>query len=114
MDDVDEEVRPELPDASPDIPMHDAGAEEGGYGDEDFLPEDGDEELEDDKMAEVTKYLRMLRTANLHYLDNVDKENLSGVKDFLPSVFVGELGHQVDKAHRDWELERERGPKKDV
>jgi hypothetical protein len=56
----------------------------------------------------------MLRTANLRYLDNVEKENLFGIKDFLPGVLVGERGHQVDKAHRDWELERERGPKKRV
>src|SRR5271154_4416127 len=110
MDDVDEEDRREVPEASLDIPMREPGAEEGGHGDEDFLPEDGDEELEDGEMAEVTKYLRMLRTANLRYLDNVEKENLFGIKDFLPGVLVGERGHQVDKAHRDWELEREGGP----
>jgi hypothetical protein len=116
MDDVDEEVRREVPEASLDIPMREPDAEEGGHGDGDFLPEDGDEELEDGKMAEVTKYLRMLRTANLRYLDNVEKEkeNLFGIKDFLPGVLIGERGHQVDKAHRDWELERERGPKKRV
>jgi hypothetical protein len=114
--DVDEEDRPELPEASPDIPMRDVpvrdvGAEEGGYGDEDFLPEDGDEELEDGEMAEVTKYLRMLRAANLHYLDNVDEENFAGVKDYLPGVYVGEVGKpgdEVDNAQREWQSERRR------
>jgi hypothetical protein len=98
--DVDEEDRRESPDASPDILMREADAEEGHAGDEDLLPED---ELEDGEMAEVTKYLRMLRTANLRYLDNVEKEDLPGIKDFLPG-----------EAHREWELERERGPKKGV
>jgi hypothetical protein len=113
MDGVDEEDRPELPDASPsDIPMRDVGAEEGGLGDDDFLPEDGDEELEDGEMAEVTKFLRMLRTANLRYMDNVDKENFAGVKDYLQAVYVGEVGKpgdEVDKAHREWVSERRKG-----
>ena len=64
------------------------------------------------EMAEVTKFLRMLRTANLRYLDNVDKVNLLGVKDFLPGVWVGEQGRQVDKAHQDWKAERERAKKR--
>ena len=114
MDDVDEEDRREVPEASLDIPMPERDAEEGGHGDEDFLPEDRDEELKNGKMAEVTKYLRMLRTANLRYLDNVDKVNLLGVKDFLPGVLVGEKSRQVDKAHRDWESEREKASKKRV
>jgi hypothetical protein len=110
MDDVDEEDRREVPEASLDIPMPEADAEEGGHGDEDFLPEDGDEG--EGTMAEVTKYLRMLRTANLRYLDSVDKVDLFGVKDFLPGVLVGEQGRQVDKAHQDWKAERERAKKR--
>src|SRR5271170_7792566 len=106
IDDVDEDDRRELPDASPDIPMREAGAEEGHAGDEDLLSEDSDEELEDGTMAEVTKYLRMLRTANLRYLDSVDKDNLPGVKHFLPGVYVGEHCREVNKAHREWKLER--------
>ena len=101
MDDVDEEDRREVPEASIDTPMREPDAEEGGHGDEDFLPKDGDEELEDGTWAKVTKYLRMLRTANLRYLDNVDKVNLFGIKDFLPGVLVGERGGQVAKAHQD-------------
>jgi len=50
--------------------------------------------------------------SNLRYLDNVDKENFAGVKDYLPGVYVGEVGKagdEVDKAHREWLSERRRG-----
>jgi len=68
-------------------------------------------ELEDYEMAEVTKFLRMSRTASLRYLDNVDKENFARVKDYLPGVYVGEVGKpgdEVDNAQREWQSERRR------
>jgi len=106
----DEEVRQTDEDGveSPDTPMREPGHEEEGNGDlpdySPYLPDDGDEELGDGEMARVTKCLRMLRTANLGYLDDVDEENLSGIKDFLPGVYVGEDGVQ---AQSEWETGRE-------
>jgi hypothetical protein len=44
----------------------------------------------------------MLRTANLGYLNDVKKENLSGIKDFLPAIYVGERGEQVKEARAEW------------
>ena len=66
------------------------------------LPDDGDEDLQDNDFGRATTYLRMLRTANLGYLDDVKKENLSGIKDFLPAIYVGERGEQVKEAQSEW------------
>ena len=103
--DEEDEVEDEVPD--PALPDDD------GEEDEVELPDygsvlDDDEELGDDEMAGVTKYLRMLRTANFGFLDDVDKEDIPGVKDFLPLVYNGERGEEAEQAEKEWDEAREK------
>jgi hypothetical protein len=39
------------------------------------------------KRAEATKYLNQLKTANVPYLEGVEKYDIRGVLDFLPLVY---------------------------
>ena len=50
--------------------------------------------------AAGTEYLCKLKTANLEYLDDVDKEARPGIMDFLPLVFDG--GEEAEEADKDW------------
>jgi hypothetical protein len=92
--------------------MSEPGAEEGDGDedflplDEDFLPLDGVEGLEAGKKAEVTKYLRMLRTAKLSYLDKAKEENRSGLKDFLTGAYRAQRSDEAEKAQSEWNLEK--------
>ena len=55
------------------------------------LPEDEAEELGYGERAEATKYLRKLRNADIDYLEDVDKDDIPAVLDFLPLVYSGEV-----------------------
>jgi hypothetical protein len=52
-----------------------------------FLPKDEADELVRGKRAEATKYLNQLKTANVPYLEGVEKYDIRGVLDFLPLVY---------------------------
>ena len=76
------------------------------------------EELGNSEKEDATRYLRMLRAANLEYLDGVDEESLPGVIDFLPLVYYGaatkekeQVNHFSERrkqAQEAWDKERSR------
>ena len=101
----EDEVGDEVPD--PALPYDDGKEDEVETPDYGSLQDD-DEELEDGAMAGVTEYLRMFRTANLGFLDEVDEENLPGVKDLLPLVYAGECGPESVQAEMQWDEARKK------
>jgi hypothetical protein len=73
--------------------------------------EDDEEELDNNsEFADVTKYLRMLRTANLGFLDDVETEDLLGVRDFLPVVYDRDRKPEAEQAEKEWDVARDNWP----
>jgi hypothetical protein len=96
----EDEVEDEVPDpALPDDDGEEDEVETPDYG----SVQDDDVESGNGAMAEVTDYLRMLRTTNLAFLDAVDKENIPGVKDMLPIVYAGDRSEEAKQAEKEWD-----------
>jgi hypothetical protein len=52
-----------------------------------FLPKDEADKLVRGERGEATKYLNQLKTANVPYLEGLEKHDIRGVLDFLPLVY---------------------------
>jgi hypothetical protein len=96
----EDEVEDDVPD--PALPYDD------GEDDEDETPDygslqDEEERSEADGVEDVTDYLRKLRTANLGFLDEVDEEDLPGVKGLLPVVYAGDDSEEAKREEKEWD-----------
>jgi|SRR5271170_3726878 len=81
--------------------------EEDGNTDDELEISDEAEVLGNSEKDEATKYLRMLRTAKFTYLDDVDKEYLPAVVEFLPLVYTGDPTSSGNQKEVQQVLERE-------
>ena len=93
----EDEVEDDVPDSA--LPYDD------GEEDEEETPDYGSlqDEEEGSEMADVTDYLRMLKTANLGFLDEVDEEDLPGVKGLLPVVYAGDDSEAAKQEEKEWD-----------
>jgi hypothetical protein len=103
----------EFPDLA--LPYDDDGEEDEVETPDYCSLEDEEEELdEDSEFAGVIEYLRMLRTANFGFLDDVETEDLLGVRDFLPVVYTRDRKPEAEQAEKEWDEARNNWPLRGV
>jgi hypothetical protein len=96
----EDEIEDNVPD--PELPYDDGEEDEEETPDYGSL-QDEEEGSAADGMEDVTDYLRMLRTANLGFLDDVDEEDLPGVKGLLPVVYAGDDSEEAKREEKEWD-----------